>query len=255
MSTVSLLVPCLVDQWYPRVAEATERVLREAGSEVECRLQQTCCGQPAYNAGYHEEARAVARRSLDVFEGATCVVTPSGSCAAMVKRFYPRLFAGDRDEPRALALAERTFELTEYLVRVRGLRRWAGHLRARLTYHDSCHLRRELGVVDEPRALLASIEGVELVPLPGAHQCCGFGGLFSVRYPELSGAILDDKLSNVLATPADALVLADAGCQAQIGGGLSHRGRGPRVLHVAEVLAAALDGKLPDEPAHAEPGR
>jgi len=221
------------------------RVMGHVGCDPACPPAQTCCGQPAFNAGYPEESRAVARRTLDVFDGAEQIVTPSGSCAAMVKHFYPRLFAGDPDETRARAMAARTFELSEWLVRRRGVTHWGGHLDARLTYHDSCHLRREIGVVEEPRQLLASIEGARLEPLRGADQCCGFGGLFSVRYAELSSAILADKVDNAVQSGADVLVLGDAGCQAQIAGGLQRRGAGPRVMHLAEVLAAALDGRLP----------
>lgn len=238
---VALFIPCLIDQWFPRVGEATVRVLEHAGCEVDYPEGQTCCGQPAYNAGFVPEARSVAARFLEVFEKAEAIVTPSGSCASMVRRFYPDVF---RDSPeaarKAAALGERTFELSEFLVRKLGIERWPAHPACTVTYHDSCHLRRELGVTDEPRRLLGAMEGVTLRELKGADQCCGFGGLFAVKYPELSTEILADKVKNVQGSGAEVLVTSDAGCLAQISGGLRRQGAPARAVHFAEFLAEAL---------------
>jgi L-lactate dehydrogenase complex protein LldE len=161
----------------------------------------------------------------------------------MVRRFYPDLFRGTSEERAVASLGERTFELAEFLKKVLKVERWPGRSSRTVTYHDSCHLRRELGVHAEPRELLGSVEGVKLVELKGATECCGFGGLFSVKYPDLSTEILGEKLGNVTASGADVLVLNDAGCLAQISGGLARRGNPMRVLHFAEFLAESLDGK------------
>jgi L-lactate dehydrogenase complex protein LldE len=232
----------MVDQLYPEVGEATAKVLERAGCEVEYREAQTCCGQPGFNAGFRREARWVAERFVRVFHGAEVIVTPSGSCASMVRRFYPELFAGDpKWADRVKELGARTFELSEFLVKERGLTAWPGSTTLTVAYHDSCHLKRELGVADEPRRLIASVKGVKVVELPGADQCCGFGGLFSVKFPELSTAILADKLDNVARAAPDVVLTGDAGCLSQIQGGLARRQGKVRALHVAQFLAEVAD--------------
>lgn len=233
---VSLFVTCLADQFGAGAASAAVRLLRRFGCEVAFPERQTCCGQPAFNAGYATEARAVARHFLDVFEGAEVVVAPSGSCAAMVHHF-PELFQGDPvQHERARALADKTFELTQFLVNELGVTHPGVDLSGvRVAYHDSCHALRHLGVRTEPRALLAAA-GATLSAWD--ESCCGFGGLFSVKLPELSEAMMTRKLSSLAvdAIGADVLTSTDLGCLLQLGGGLHRARRGPPVLHVAELL-------------------
>ena len=234
----SLLVTCLVDLFYPDVGLAIVRLLRRLGVRVDFPANQTCCGLPLFNSGYHREAARVARSTLPLFAASEYVVVPSGSCAWMVKKEYPGLFKDDtllRKE--AEALASRTYELSQFLVTVLGLSRVTTNFRGKVTYHDSCHLLRGLGEAQSPRTLLKNLEGVELLELPGADECCGFGGSFSVRLPEVSTSILGKKLANVEKTGAQCLVACDAGCLMQMGGGLSRKGSTVRALHLAQILA------------------
>ncbi|HEY7661284.1 MAG TPA: (Fe-S)-binding protein [Actinomycetota bacterium] len=235
---VSLFVTCLVDLLYPEIGEATVALLEEAGVDVDVPAGQTCCGQPPYNSGYPDEARTIARTFLDAFEDATAVVTPSGSCAAMVRVTYPDLFRGTRDERRALALAGRTFELSEYLVDTLGAAP-RGRLEARVTYHDSCHGLRELGLSGQGRHLLEGIDGLELVEMARPDACCGFGGTFSVRLPELATVMADDKLGQAEETGASVLVAGDAGCLMHLSGRGSRSGAPMRPVHLAVLLAEA----------------
>ncbi len=202
----------------------------------------TCCGQPAFNSGFDEDARRVARttvRALARTDGP--IVVPSGSCAAMMRLHWRELFHGDRDEEAARAVATRVVEWSSYLAgRIDALTALAPRWPGRVAYHDSCHMLRELRVRDEPRALLAAVDGLELVELPSADRCCGFGGTFSVRYPDVSVAMADTKLAEVAASSVDALVSADGGCLLQLGGRLSRTGSPVRGLHLATLLAEAL---------------
>ena len=235
---VSLFITCVGDQFGPRAGVAAVRLLRAAGCEVDFPMSQTCCGQPAYNAGYHDDARAVARHFLRVFERSEYVVAPSGSCAAMV-RHYAELFREDSVQlRRAWSLAGRTFELTQFLVDVLGVESTGADLRGvRVAYHDSCHAMRNMGVREQPRALLGAA-GAELVEWDEA--CCGFGGMFSVKMPEISSAMMDRKLDSLAGVgtgePVDVLTSTDLGCLLQLGGGLERRGAGPPWAHVAELL-------------------
>jgi L-lactate dehydrogenase complex protein LldE len=240
---VSLFVTCLVDLLYPEVGEATVALLREAGADVDFPTEQTCCGQPAFNSGFEEDARRVARTLLDAFDDAEVVVSPSGSCTAMVRSYYPHLFHGTRDEDRAKALSRRTFELTEYLVDHRGVEaggRWHG----RVTYHDSCHGLRELGLTGQGRSLLQGIEGLELTEMAWPDRCCGFGGTFSLRLPDVATAMADDKLAQADATDAGVMVTGDSGCLMHLAGRASRVGTKARPMHVAVLLARAR-GLLP----------
>jgi L-lactate dehydrogenase complex protein LldE len=235
--TASIMITCLGDMFFPEVGVAMVAVLRRLGVVVDFPAGQTCCGMPLFNSGYHEDAARVAARTVRLFERADHVVVPSGSCAWMVKTEYPGLLKHD-PALRAAAerLAARTRELSQFLVEVLGVTRVESDFTGRVTYHDSCHLLRGLGESRAPRVLLRGVRGVELVELPGADECCGFGGSFSVRLPEVSSAILDKKLASVEATAADAVVACDAGCLMQMRGGLSRRGSSVRALHLAEVL-------------------
>jgi len=244
---VSLLVTCLVDAVEPEVGEAVVRLLRAAGCTVGFPSDQTCCGQPAWNAGFAEAAGAVARTTLRALEadGADAVVVPAGSCATMVRVFWPELFEtlGDADAAeRARELGARTHELTEFLAG-RELPAPAGDAPARRTaYHHSCHMLRELRIKAAPEALLAGVPGCERVEWDGAERCCGFGGLFSVKQPETSVAMADDKLASLDRSGADLLVGADTSCLLHLRGRAQRTGRSVEVRHIAEVLAAALPG-------------
>ncbi len=232
----SLFVTCLGDMFYPEVGVRIVKLLRRLGVTVDFPAGQTCCGLPLFNSGYRDEAAAVARRTIPLFEGAEHVVVPSGSCAWMVKQEYPGLMRDAADRRRAESLAARTYELSQFLVKVLGRTRFRSAVTGRVTYHDSCHLLRGLGEADAPRTILKNLEGAEFVELPGRDECCGFGGSFSVRLPEVSTAILDKKVKNVESTGAGCVVACDAGCLMQMGGGLSRRGSAVRALHLADVL-------------------
>jgi L-lactate dehydrogenase complex protein LldE len=235
----ALFVTCLVDQFFPRVGEATVHLLEQAGCRVEFPREQTCCGQPAFNMGYRDEARELARRFIDIFSPFEAVVSPSGSCTSMVRVYYADLFEGDPVwHDKALDLARRTFELTEYLDQSGFEPR--STFEGKVTYHPSCHLLRELGVDEAPLKLLRQVPGVELVDLPNAEICCGFGGAFSVKMSGLSEAMLEDKIKSVESTSADVLTATDCGCLMQMGGGLTRRGSAVRALHVAEILAGTF---------------
>ena len=235
--SASIMITCLGDVLFPEVGVAMVKLLRKLGVEVDFPAGQTCCGMPLFNSGYHDEAAAVAARTVALFERSAHVVVPSGSCAWMVKTEYPGLLAHDpRLRAMAESLAARTREMSQFIVEVLGVTAVDSPFTGRVTYHDSCHLLRGLGESRAPRALLRGVRGAELVELPGADECCGFGGSFSVRLPEVSTAILDKKLANVEQTGADCLVACDAGCLMQMGGGLSRRGSRVRARHLAQVL-------------------
>ena len=246
---VGLFVTCLVDLYRPSTGFAAVRLLEAAGCEVEVPEGQTCCGQPAFNSGDEATARAIARSVIERFKGFDHVVAPSGSCAGMIRRHLPELFADDAGwRERAEGLAARTWELTSFLVdvcgaaaveRLRGAAAPRGVRRA--TYHDSCSGLRELGVREQPRRLLAGVAGLDLVELPDREACCGFGGAFCVKYPEISGRMVEEKVENVAATGADVVLAGDLGCLLNIAGRLGREGRPVRAFHVAEVLAGTAD--------------
>jgi L-lactate dehydrogenase complex protein LldE len=232
------MVTCLGDMFYPEVGVRIVRLLRGLGVDVDFPAGQTCCGLPLFNSGYHEAAAAVAARTIPLFRDSQHVVVPSGSCAWMVKHEYPGLMKNAALRRDAEALAARTYELSQFLVRVLGKTRFTSAVGGRVTYHDSCHLLRGLHETAAPRTILQNLRGVEFVELPGADECCGFGGSFAVRLPEVSTAILDKKLGNVEQTRADCVVACDAGCLMQMGGGLGRRRAPTRAVHLAELLAA-----------------
>jgi L-lactate dehydrogenase complex protein LldE len=239
---VSLFVTCLVDQLWTNVGVSAVEVLRRVGCEVEFDNRQTCCGQPAFNTGYRREARQVAQHFIRVFEesDADAIVSPSGSCTAMVHHF-PELFADDDSwRHRAEKLAARTHELSSFLVRVLKVEDVGASFQGRLTWHDACHGLRDLNVKREPRSLLRRVRGAEFVEMEHADACCGFGGTFSIKYPEISVAILDQKIEAIERAGVDAVVSGDASCLMQIGGRLSRNGSKVRVMHLAEVLASQL---------------
>ncbi len=264
---VGLFVTCLVDIFRPTVGLAAVKLLEEAGCTVDvpagqtctvglaavklleeagCTVDvpagQTCCGQPAYNSGDNRDARDIARRTIALLEPYDYVVVPSGSCGGMIKEHYADLLA---DEPewahRAKALAARTHELIAFLHDVRGMRKVAARYDGTITYHDSCSGLRELGVKGQPRALLRTVAGAKLVELPGAETCCGFGGTFCVKYPEISDKMVGEKTADIVATGADTLAAGDMGCLMNMQGKLKRDGKPIAVRHVAEILAG-VDG-------------
>jgi L-lactate dehydrogenase complex protein LldE len=232
------MVTCLGDVFYPEVGVRIVTLLRSLGVAVGFPAGQTCCGLPLFNSGYHVEAAAVARRTIELFRGTEQVVVPSGSCAWMIKHEYPGLMKDPELRRQAESLAARTWELSQFLVRVVGRTRFRAAVEGKVAYHDSCHLLRGLHEAETPRQILRNLAGAELVDLPASDECCGFGGSFSVRLPEVSSAILDRKLKNLEASGASCLVACDAGCLMQIRGGLSRRASPLKALHLAEVIAA-----------------
>lgn len=240
---VGLFATCLMNLFRPNVGFAAVKLLEDAGCSVEVPLAQTCCGQPGYNAGDFDAARALAKQVIAAFEGFDYVVGPSGSCMATIRHDYPKLFADDADwRPRAEALAARSFELLSFLADVRDVRAVAADYAGTVTYHDSCSGLRELGVKAQPRRLLGSVGGLKLAEMSDTEVCCGFGGSFCVSYPEISGRMADDKLACVAATGADTLLGGDLGCLLHLAGRLKRCGSPVKVFHTAEVLAGMADG-------------
>ena len=237
--SVGLFVTCLVDLMRPRIGFAALRLLEAAGCDVVVPRTQTCCGQPGYNSGDRRGARKLAQKLVAEFEPCQYVVAPSGSCAGMIKTHYPELFSdAPQWQPRVQALAAKTYELTDFLVRVAGLAAVPGAFAAKVTYHDACSGLRELGIKRQPRELLAKVAGLTLAEMDEAEACCGFGGTFAVKFGDISTRIVDEKCDRIAATAADAVVLGDLGCMLNIEGRLRRRGdAATRVLHVAEVLA------------------
>jgi len=242
-NTIQLFITCILDTIYPEVGKAVCTVLEKAGAQITLPAGQTCCGQPAFNAGMRAEAQRLAKQTIQVFEASPSpVVVPSGSCAAMLRHSYPELFAADPDWlPRAQDLAARTYELTEYLVDVLGVTDLGASYHGKLTYHSSCHLLRGLGVDRQPRELLANVHGAELVELAESQECCGFGGVFSVEHPEISAQMLRRKMDNIEANPATVVVACDSGCITNINGGLHRRRNSKRAVHIAEILANRVE--------------
>lgn len=242
----SLFVTCVVDQFYPEIGESTVRVLQRLGVDVEFNSDQTCCGQPAFNTGYWKEARPLAQRFLEMYVDDEYVIMPSGSCATMVRVFYQELF---HDDPALLqrteAVGSRVFELSEFLVDVLGVDSLpdaaSPNRRAMsVTYHEACHLRRELGATIQPRKLLNAAPGFELIEMEQSEVCCGFGGTFAVKYSDISGAMLNEKLTHIRDSAADIVVACDATCLMHIGGGLEKQGIPVRPMHLAQVLDESM---------------
>ncbi|HVX60878.1 MAG TPA: (Fe-S)-binding protein [Pirellulales bacterium] len=237
---LSLMITCLGDVLRPEAGKAAVRLLRRLGHEIDFPEAQTCCGQPFFNSGFADLARQQARHTISVFENERTVVVPSGSCAAMVKVEYPHLFADDPAwRARAEELASRTFELSDFLVNQLKVVDVGAKFNGTVAYHYACHLRG-LGLAGEVEQLIRHVQGATLATLPHADQCCGFGGSFSVRYPHVSGAMVDDKMRCILQTGADAVVSTDAGCLMNIGGRLHREGRTVRVMHLAELLQSGV---------------
>ncbi len=230
------MIPCYVDNYYPQVGISTVRILERLGHTVDCPRGFTCCGQPPFNAGCQSESRAVAKGVLDQFEAAEAIVVPSGSCATMVRVFYADLFKDSPDQARAADLAGRIFELSDFLVNQLGITDLGARFDARATFHDGCHGLRELNVKREPRVLLANVAGLELQEMDECETCCGFGGMFAVKFQEVSIAMAEVKSASVDRTGADVVISGDVSCLMHLEGYFRKQGRPTRCLHLAEVL-------------------
>ncbi|HAV78307.1 MAG TPA: Fe-S oxidoreductase [Anaerolineae bacterium] len=238
MNTVQLFVTCLVDSFYPKTGTAVVDILRRLGTDVEFAPDQTCCGQAIFNAGLRDEARPSVEHTIRVFEKTTGdIVIPSGSCAHMIKHGYIELFAEDPVWlARAQSLASRVYEFTEFIVDKIGVTDLGAHWEGTLTYHPSCHTLRAMNIDRQPRALLENVKGANIVELPEAESCCGFGGIFSMEHPELSAEWLKRKISNLDQTQSNTLVVTESGCLLHIAGGLHRQKKQQKVIHIAELL-------------------
>jgi L-lactate dehydrogenase complex protein LldE len=238
MPRVSLFVTCIVDQLYPKVGLAMADVLERVGWQVDFPEEQTCCGQPAFNTGYRREAAEVARHFLGVFREAEYIVIPSGSCAAMIQHHYAELFAKEPEWLEQVQRIEpRIWEFTKFLTEVARVEDVGARFEHIVTFHDSCHALRELGIREGPRRLLANVRGLTLKEMANAEECCGFGGTFSVKFPEVSGGMARTKLDGIAASGAEYVVGVDSSCLMQLGGALSRNGIPVGTMHIAEVLA------------------
>jgi len=239
--TITLFIQCLVDALYPEVGDAMVKIFRSAGMAMDCPAAQTCCGQPAFNAGYRNDAKTAARHFIEVFETAEVIVCPSGSCVNMVRHHYPELF---QDDPqwlfRAQQVGRKTYEFTQFLVDFLGVDDLGVRRPGKITYHDSCHLLRYLGVSAQPRKLLRNIREAEFIEMPDSDRCCGFGGSFSIHYHEISAALAEDKVRDIIATGADVVVGCDMGCLMNIQGIVSRKKVPVRTMHIAQILAEGL---------------
>lgn len=233
---VSLFATCLVDMFQGDVGKATVELLERLGCEIDFPESQICCGQPAYNSGYVEETKPAMKKMIQAFEHAEYVVSPSGSCAYFFKE-YPHIFKGDPVwEAKAQSLADKTYELTQFIVDVLGVKDVGAHLEGKATFHTSCHMTRLLGVKEAPMELLKNVKGLEFTELPDKDKCCGFGGTFSVKMAHISEQMVDEKVQRVEETDANILIGADAGCLMNIGGRIERKGKPVKVMHIAEVL-------------------
>lgn len=238
LKPVALFIPCLIDAFYPRVGEAVLEIFRKLAISITYPVDQTCCGQPAFNSGFRDEARKAAKHFIRCFESAPAIVCPSGSCVHMVKHHYATLFQDDGAWlKRAEAVGRKTHELSAYLTDILGVADLGARFKGTVTYHESCHLLRGLGISRQPRRLISQVAGLTLVEMENADVCCGFGGSFAVKYADISAAMVADKIKWIVDSGADTVVGADMGCLMNIEGGLARIGSPIKVMHIAELLA------------------
>jgi L-lactate dehydrogenase complex protein LldE len=239
MTEVHLLSTCLAEEFFPQAIDASVRVLEGLRVRVRPVRAAFCCGQAAFNEGWRDEARAIARRVIEATDDGAPIVVPSGSCAAMMKIFYGDLFTGDdRLTARVAALRPRVFEFSQFIVDVLKVKFVGARFDRKVTYHPSCHLMRELRVRTQPMDLLSNVDGIKLVALPDAEECCGFGGMFSVKFGSISTAMMSDKIARIAQSGAEVVTASDCGCLMQIGGGLRRAGSPVEIRHLAEILAS-----------------
>lgn len=242
---VALFIPCFVDQMLPQIGLDTVAILRRLGYQLEYPEDQTCCGQPGFNTGQWEAARPCAERFVNIFKSYEQIVCPSGSCTSMVRTHYPELLKGSTLHDDAISVGKRTFELTEFLVRVAGVTDVQAEFWHTVTYHPSCHATRELGIYDEPIALLQKVKGLELLPMKDATECCGFGGMFSTKFGMISSAMGETKIANIEATGADYVTAVDPSCLMHLDGVLRFKHRVPKTIHIASILAHTASSSSP----------
>jgi L-lactate dehydrogenase complex protein LldE len=238
MMQVQLFIPCFIDQLYPQVAFNTVKILEKAGCIVKYNTQQTCCGQPAFNAGFWGESKDVCTKFVQDFDGADYIVSPSASCAGFVRNNYGKLFENNAFQSPAKKVASRIFELSEFLVKILNVTDLGASFNGKATYHDSCAGLRECNIKAEPRALLSQVNGLELVEMNDNETCCGFGGSFAVKYDTISVAMADQKIDNAVATDAEYIISTDMSCLMHIDGRINHNGQQMKVIHLADVLAS-----------------
>jgi L-lactate dehydrogenase complex protein LldE len=236
--TVQLFVPCFVDQLYPDVAFNTIKVLEKAGCTVKYNAQQTCCGQPAFNAGFWGEAKDVCTKFVQDFDGSDYIVSPSASCAGFVRNNYNKLFENNAFQSPAKKVANRIYELSEFLVKILNVTELGAKFEGKATYHDSCAGLRECNIKTEPRTLLNAVEGLELIEMNDTDICCGFGGSFAVKFDTISVSMADQKIENAINTDADYLISTDMSCLMHLDGRMKHNGQALKVVHLAEILAS-----------------
>jgi len=235
---VQLFIPCFIDQLYPQVAFNTVKILEKAGCTVKYNTQQTCCGQPAFNAGFWGESKDVCTKFVQDFDGADYIVSPSASCAGFVRNNYGKLFENNAFQSPAKKVSSQIFELSEFLVKILGITDLGASFNGKATYHDSCAGLRECNIKAEPRVLLNQVNGLELVEMNDNETCCGFGGSFAVKYDTISVAMADQKIDNAIATEAEYIISTDMSCLMHIDGRINHNGQNIKVIHLADVLAS-----------------
>jgi L-lactate dehydrogenase complex protein LldE len=238
MMQVQLFIPCFIDQLYPQVAFNTVKVLEKAGCTVKYNTQQTCCGQPAFNAGFWGESKDVCTKFVQDFDGADYIVSPSASCAGFVRNNYGKLFENNAFQSPAKKVSSQIFELSEFLVKILGITDLGASFNGKVTFHDSCAGLRECNIKAEPRTLLKQVEGLELVEMNDTETCCGFGGSFAVKYDTISVAMADQKIDHAIATDAEYIISTDMSCLMHIDGRINHNGQQIKVIHLADVLAS-----------------
>ena len=235
---IQLFIPCFVDQLYPQTAFNMVKVLEKAGCKVSYNSNQTCCGQPAFNAGFCDEARAVATKFLNDFETVDYVVAPSASCVGFIRNYYPSLFEKNIDQLKIQSLGKRTYEFSEFLSDILKVENFGASFNGKITYHDSCAALRECKIKEGPRRLLKNVEGLELIEMNDVETCCGFGGTFSVKFEGISVAMGEQKITNILATGAEAIVTTDCSCLMQMSGIIKQKKLNIQTLHIADILAS-----------------
>ena len=235
---VQLFIPCFIDQLYPQVAFNTVKILEKAGCTVKYNTQQTCCGQPAFNAGFWGESKDVCTKFVQDFDGADYIVSPSASCAGFVRNNYGKLFENNAFQSPAKKVSSQIFELSEFLVKILGITDLGASFNGKVTFHDSCAGLRECNIKAEPRTLLKQVEGLELVEMNDTETCCGFGGSFAVKYDTISVAMADQKIDHAIATDAEYIISTDMSCLMHIDGRINHNGQQIKVVHLADVLAS-----------------
>ena len=238
---VTLFIPCLVDQFHPQVGKNVVRILKKIGLDVDFADEQTCCGQPFFNAGHWKKAIPLAKKTIKAFKNAKMVVAPSGSCVTMIRTHYKELFGDDSDWlDQAQELSAKTYELSEFLVHIIQVDNLGASYNGKVTYHDSCQVLRGLGISSEPRHLIKKVKNIELIEMDKPDLCCGFGGLFSFKFPHIAEAMVEEKVKNILASGAEAVVGCEISCLMNIGGYLGYRGINVKTLHLADLLAHGI---------------